>query len=285
MKTHTPSIFEYNDFRTYLDDFQKARFEIDKTFTRSALCRKLGIAKTRSYYGDVVAGKFVSSAYVGRFIKVLELNKEEAQFFRVLVKFNQADEPDEHELYFEQLIALNRTPKRILDPKVHIFYKVWYHSIIRTILDIYDFNGSNYASLARKVVPSVTVKQAKESIALLEELELIKQNGEGFYKPTDKAITTNDFVRDELIKQYQVQCLEMAKKTLIKKVKPPHEISTNVISISEVGFKRLQKRLGQFKAEVRSLVNKDENPADRVYQLNIQLFPSSKINSNGKHSG
>jgi uncharacterized protein (TIGR02147 family) len=101
-------------------------------------------------------------------------------------------------------------------------------------------------------------------------------------------LATPDYAKDELFKQYQIQCLELAKKAVIRRHDQPRDISTNTISISARGYERLQKRLHQFRAEVRSLVNKDEHPADRVYQLDIQLFPNSTIsnekrNGNGSH--
>jgi hypothetical protein len=35
-------------------------------------------------------------------------------------------------------------------------------------------------------------------------------------------------------------------------------------------------------SEITSLVHKDENPADRVYQLTMQLIPNSKIQKKDK---
>ena len=123
MKTNAQNIFEYNNFRKFLSDYLEQRARQDKSFNKSNLCRMLGIPNSRSYVKDVINGKKVSSMYVERFIRVLELDHDEAQFFRVLVKLDQAENADEHELYFSQIISLNRTPKRVLDKKVYAFYK------------------------------------------------------------------------------------------------------------------------------------------------------------------
>lgn len=277
METPTlPSIYEYNDFREFLRDYQQARHAVDPGFSKSTLCRRIGLPHSRSYFNDVLSGRKVTPAYIERFIPVLELDGDQAKFFRVLVKFNQADEPAERELYFAQLISLNKTPKKLVGRELYRYYGEWYHSAIRAILDIHEFRD-DYAALARSIVPPITVKQTRSSITLLKSLGLIKQDEKGCYRPTDKAVATPEYVKDELLKQYQIQCLEMAKKALIRPCKEPRDISTNMISISAEGYKRLQKRLQQFRAEVRSLVNKDEHPADRIYQLDIQLFPNSKV--------
>ncbi len=235
---------------------------------------RMGLLNSRSYFNDVLKGKKVTPQFVERFIPILELDSEEAEFFRVLVKFNQADTLHDRELYFRQLISLNKTPKAIVDLSAYEFYRRWYHIAIRTLLDTYDFSD-NYPDLAKKLIPPITVKQAKESIALLEKLSLIKKNEDGFFKPTQKALATADYVKDELIRQYQLQCIELAEKAVFREDADPQDIYTNTISISQQGLKRLQLLLKRFKSEVCSLVNKDEHPADQVYQLNVQLFAKS----------
>jgi uncharacterized protein (TIGR02147 family) len=275
MATQEPNIYEYNDFRKYLADFQAYHYPRDKSYSKSSLSKLLGLPNTRSFFGDVIKGKKVSPLFIDRFIQVLKLVKDQAQFFRVLVLFNQAENYDERELYFNQLISLNRTPKRVLEKNIYIYYKNWYHGVVRALLHIYDFKG-DYEWLAKKVFPPIGAKQVRESIALLGRLNLIAKDVNGFFKPTEKSIATRDGVRDELIKHYQLSCLEMAKNTLLKNRSMPQSISTNVISISSEGRKRLEKKIHQFRAEVRSLVNKDAQPAEQVFQLDIMLFPNSR---------
>jgi uncharacterized protein (TIGR02147 family) len=275
MKNPGPNIYNYNDFRKFLADFQAFHYTSDKTYSKSSLSKLLGLPNTRSYFNDVLKKKKVSSVFIDRFIKVLKLKKDEAQFFRILVMFNQAETVDEREIYFNQLIALNRTPKRVMEKSLYGYYQNWYNGVIRALLHIYDFKN-DYTGLAKKVFPPISAKQARESIALLAKLNLIAEHKNGCYKPTEKSITTADGVKDELIKHYQLSSLEMGKTALLKNTSLPQSISTNVISISPEGLKRLEKKIRQFRAEVRSLVHKDESSADRVFQLAIMLFPNSR---------
>jgi uncharacterized protein (TIGR02147 family) len=79
-----------------------------------------------------------------------------------------------------------------------------------------------------------------------------------------------------MIKQCQLQCLELAKKALVKHNKKSQNVSTNIISISENRYRRIEKKLQRFKSEIHSIVRKDEDPADRICQLDIMLFPNSQ---------
>lgn len=281
MKTKQPNIFEYNNFRKYLEDYQKARFTLDNSFSKSYICRKLGLPNTRSFFNNVVNGQKITKTFVDRFIKLIDLTKEEAQFFTVLVKFNQAEDSDERELYFDQLIALNKTPKMIIVKESFAYYKNWHNSAIRAVLNIYDFDG-NYKKLAKMIYPPITEKKARESITLLLKLGFIAKNEQGYYRPTTKSIATADYVQDEIIKQYQLNCLELAKNAIIKNNSLPQDVSTSMIYVSKDGYKRIQNKLKKFRSEIRSIAHKDEQQADRVYQLDIQLFPNSQQAGNGK---
>lgn len=275
MKEKLPNIYNYNNFRKYLADYQKARYSYNKSFTKSNICKLLGQPNTRSYFNNIINGKIVSSVFAERFINLLCLNNDEAQFFRVLVKFNQADNPNEKELYFEQLISLNKTPSKTLNLEIFEYYKNWYNSAIRAILNIYTFSG-NYNELAKKVFPNITVKQAKESIQLLTKLKLIAKKDDGTYKLTENSISAPEYIRNDLIAHYQMKSLDLAKASIALNHSLPQTMATNTISISEEGYKRLEKKIHRFRSEVRSLVHKDEKEPDRVYQMAIQLFPNSK---------
>jgi len=185
---------------------------------------------------------------------------------------NQADNPDEHELYFKQLIALNKTPKRILNRDVFDFFGNWEHSAVRTMLDIVNCK-EDYSQLTCSMELPITKKQIQSSMKLLKKLELVAPDEQGFLKPSDKALTTGEWGNDDLIKQYQSQWLELAKKSVIKQNQLHQKFATNLISISPKGYERLQEKISQFLAEVRSLVNKDEAAADRVCFMSLQLFP------------
>jgi uncharacterized protein (TIGR02147 family) len=276
MNNTLPNIFDYNDFREYLGEYQKVRQKNDPFFTKTEICRRLGIPNTRSYFQDIVENRRpLTAAYVNRFIEVLELNPEQAQFFRCLVNFNQASEPGEREMYFDQLVTLNRTPVRKIDLMASLYYKEWYHSVIRALLEVHDFKD-DHTALARLIHPPITEKQARQSITLLRDLKLIEKNAEGFYKPTDKTIATSHFLKDELVKNYQIRCLHLAQRAIVQNTKKPQSITTRTISVSEEGYKRIEKRIQKFSSEIRSLVHKDERVPDRVYHLDIVLFPVSR---------
>jgi len=277
MNSQLPVIYKYLSSREYLKDYYRLRKEYDPGFSHSYICYRLGQRNSKSYFANVLAGiKPVTQEFINRFIELLELNADEAKYFRALVNYSQTYNPREKEYYFEQMLQRNTANSRLLTANEYAFYKEWHHSVIRALLDIHDFSG-DYKKLAALVVPPITPAQARKSIVLLEKLNLIKKNERGIFKPTDKTIKTEDYVNDELIKHFQLHFLEVAKTTLLDNSDQPKDFSTNSLSISEEGLKKIQARLQKFREEIRALVHNDVEPADRVYQLDIQLFPNSRL--------
>lgn len=238
----------------------------------------MGLPNSRSYFQDVLNGKFVSPLKVPLLIKIFDLDKEEAQFIRALINYNQSvDDPEERELLFEQLISLNRTPKTVIASASYAYYKEWHHCVVRAILNIVDFekNGS-YTKLAKKIFPPLTESQAKQSVNLLLSLDLIKENEKGFLKPTSKVITTGAYAKDEVFKMHQYKSLEIACEAILKNQKQPQRVITKMMSFSEEGYARVLKKIEDVSAEINAIVHKDEKPADRIYQLNMVFFPHSQ---------
>jgi len=270
-----PLVYGYTDFRKFLTDWLEARQRLDRKFNRSEVHRRLGLPNTRSYLSDILAGKDVSPTFLERFVVVLELAADEARFFRVLVRFNQATSPEERELAFDQLVALNRTPRAILDPRHYRYYRHWWNGAVRAMLSIHDI-GDEYRKLSNLVQPPITEAQARESLVLLAELELVAKNDKGFWKPTTHTLSTGEGARGELVRQLQVQQLGLVQNAAIRPGPAGQVVATNTISVSEKGLEMIRKRLERFRSEVRSIVHKDENPATRVHLVSLAIVPVSR---------
>jgi uncharacterized protein (TIGR02147 family) len=276
MRTELPVIFEYIDFRKYLQEYYSKRKSQDPAFSHSYICHRLGQANSKSYFNNVIKGRApITPTFVDRFIGLLELKPDEAKYFRALVNYNQTMSPHEKEFFFDQLVRLNSTPRKVVDKSAYEYYKEWHHTAIRALLDIMDFKD-DYKALASRIYPAITLKQARDSINLLKRTGMITRNSRGYWKPTDKVVVSGDFIKDALVKQFQMKCLEHGKTVLASGTDLGQRTITLTISLSEEARARITQRMEQFKSEIRSIVHKDEKPASRVFHLNLNLFPMSK---------
>lgn len=269
------SIYEYIDFREYLREYQQRRQASERKFTKAYLCRLLGLPNTRSYFVNVLKDKEVSPEFAERFVRALSLDEDEAQYFRTLVQFNQSRNARSRELLFDQLIVLNKSPRALIPPTAYRFYREWHHSAIRALLDVVDV-GDDPAVLAGRLRPPVEEARIRESLALLRDLDFIRKDADGFWKPTDKCITAGAYIQDQLVKQYQLQCFELGKSALLDQGGAKRNFSTVTLSMTRETRDAVEKRIRMLKSQVAALVNGDKGKAECVYQLNIQFFPQAE---------
>jgi len=274
-----PDIFDYSDFRAYLNDLFNFMNNEDPKFNKAHVCKELGLENSRSYFQDIINGKFLSPVKVPLMVNVFGLNKGESKYFRILVNYNQAfDEPDERELYFEQLLTLKRASGREVDTSEYEYYTKWYHAVIRATLDIIDATVSDTVLIRKQLIPEITAKEIRDSLALLAKLNLIYTDSNGFLKPSDTIIRTPQYCRDEAIIRYQMQVLEQAQHVF-----PVNHRSglnkrtiTKMLTFSAEGNKRLESAIDRFSNEINTIVSEDTDQPDRIYQMLISLFPYSK---------
>lgn len=278
MKSTQPDvdIFAYPDFRLYLSDYMRIRSGRDPSFTQAFICRKLGLPNSRSFFGDVIRGtKPLTPAKTEALLDVLELKGDVARYFRALVLYNQASLVSEKEFHLEQLIALNRSPVANLDKGAFAYYGDWRHSVVRALLDIVDVD-TDPSPLALMSFPPIPLPAIRRSLALLKKLGLVQKNEAGYWKPAEKLIHSGHHLQDEILRRYQAACLDQAKAAILVPSGAASNISTETLSLSGTAYRRIVEKLQRFKSEVRSIVHKDGEKADRIYQLNIQLFTHSK---------
>lgn len=267
-----PTVYEYNNFRKYLSDWYDASKSLDRSLSKSEVSRRLGLPNTRSYFTDVLGGKPVTELFLDRFVILLALGDDEARFFRTLVRFNQAATPEERELTFDQLVAMNRTPKRILDPREYRYYRHWWNGAIRALLAVED-HADDWGGIASRMVPAVTARQAKEAVELMESLGMVAKDSRGFWKPRETNISTGEGSRHELVLQLQMQQLELARRAVMTDYDQAKETATNTLHVSDAALERIRKRFSRFRSEVRAIAHKDASPPSRVYCLCMSLFP------------
>ncbi len=276
MSSKFANIFEYIDYRKFLKNYQETRRNTEKRFTRAQFTKAIGLPNTRSFMNDVISGrKNLTESFIERIIRVIEFSEEESRFFRVLVKYNQAS-VENKELYFDQLISLNQTPKRVLDQNAYAYYKEWFNPVIRSLLGIVDFDGTDYAVLTKKIHPSISIRQAKKSVALMLKLKLIKPDKNGCLRPCEKVLTTGPAMQNALVMANQKKVLDIAKDAIFTETPMPKRVITKWVTVSDKAYETINRKLTTYSAELNSIIHKDEEPADRLYQVNLMCIPFSK---------
>ncbi|MGL1903118.1 MAG: TIGR02147 family protein [Fibrobacterales bacterium] len=268
------SIFNYLDYQEYLKDIFEIMRKNEPGFTLKLVNHEIN-ATSSGFISNVMAGrKNLTHAQVPKISKLLKHTKNEKRYFEALVYFTRAKNSDDKKHYFNTMVSLQKLKLKKIDTQCLSLFSEWYYVCIRNILKVYKFNG-NYKALAKKVTPTITESEARKSIELLLELGFIKKGGHLGFTLVDPVITTGDEVKSFFLKQYHKAMLNNAQEALDSISAKERDMSVVSLTLSEETYKKVKSEVQQLRKTIMKLTEEDKKP-DRVYTLNMQLFPTSQ---------
>ena len=271
MNEERPNVFAYFDARRYLRDAQQAMKARKRQFTLEHLGKLVGL-KSKGHVSLIFQGrKNIPEEKIGLFSRALELEGRESTFFGHLVRFTQAASHRERKLHLDRMVAAMRVADRKLVPTQYDLCRRWYHPVVHELLRILEIKDE-WEVLATALRPAISPEEAKESVELLREIGLAKQDAKGIWKPTDTVITFGEGWKSVAVREFQRHAIGMAEGALEEVPPEQRDISNLTLSIGPDSFKELQERLAQFRKEALTLARQDRSP-DRVCILNLSLFP------------
>lgn len=267
-------IFEYLDYRSFLRDYYEERKKENHLFSYRVFADRAGF-KSKSFLVHIMEGKAnLSNASIASLATALKFNKSESRYFERLVAFNQETDPQRKERCLRELGECSAGVRaRTLLENEYDFYTQWYHSTIRELVTMIDFNN-DYTRLARMIRPAITPAQARKSVALLLKLGLITHS-ENRYLQTNTLITTGDEVTSTAVSNFHLQNLEIARKAQIEISQNQRDISCIVGSMSTQCFSNIKTEMQQFRKRIMEMIRSDPQKAEQVYHINFQIFPTS----------
>lgn len=267
------NIFEYYDYRKYLRDIYEEMHTNDAKFSYRYIQDKTGIDP--GFLVKVFNGqKNVSENSIPKFIKLLKLNKRQADYFTNLVFYGRAKSDIQIKTYFEKLLSFKEPGYRKVDADAYEFYSKWYYTALRELIGITTFTG-DFEELAGMLVPPIRPADAKKGIEFLERIGFIAKDEQGKYHQTDRFLTTGEECRAIAVRTFQKETILLAHDALERIPKEMRDISTITATLSPESFAILKEKIANFRREVLKIANEEEN-ATGVYHINFQLFPISK---------
>ena len=275
-KKATRKVFEYLDYREFLKDYYNSKKEANPAFSLRVFSDKIGF-KAKDFISRVMSGsKNLSNQSISKVAAGLRLGKHETEFFTGLVKFNQAETTEDRNTAFEEMQAALKVARfaekqHVLGHAQYMVYSHWRHLTVRSLIGMFGFNG-DYEALAKQVRPHITAEEAKKSVQLLEECELIKKDKSGKYVLTENSITTGDRTSKLALRGYHQHCLKLAADSIDRDPPGSRHISGLTLGISQEGYERIVERINAFRKEIALIAEEDQN-SDKVFQLEFAMFP------------
>lgn len=274
-------IFEYTDYREYLQDLIRNKKEKLGSYSIRLLSMKAGI-KSPGFLSMVLNNKRnITTELAERIADALGLSKKERQYFLLMVEYTHTKRIDSKHEILQQMLTLSRSsPVRNLLPEQFEFYDKWYYSVMRELIEVIDVTDSNADQIAEYFDPVLKTREVRQALDILTKLKLIHRNDEGKYKRNDTLISCGDGVRSVVIPKYQSEMMGLADAALKRLPREQRDYSTVTLSINYNAFVKIKESCNRFRKEILDIASKVDAP-DRIVQVNIQCFPVSKVVQEG----
>jgi uncharacterized protein (TIGR02147 family) len=268
-------VFQFLDAREFLRQACEAEKRVNKGFSHRYIAKAMG-AGSSSFFKDVLNGRApLNPARAAKFARLFCLSAKETEYFANLVLYTQADDPEEKDYLLQKLSGGAGPGKQaVLAAFQSEYLKRWHYAAIRELLAITDFR-SDYGAIAAMLDPPITPVEARDAVQLLLRLKLIRKNAQGGFEKADKVVVTGGGGDPKNARPGILENMNLARRALDLHAPAIRPFSYLTLSVSKDSLKYIQDQIRALRDDILDRVSRD-TAVDRLYQMNIQLFPISK---------
>lgn len=277
-----PALAAYSDFRLYLKDFyEHKRRETSGSIRPYSYATFSAGADIRSpnYLKMIIEGqRNLSPDMVKKFAKALGLNKDETEEFAALVEYCQATDPLDRNQHLKLLSAL-RAQRQVKsgEIKAEALEKVpnWITWVLYALADQGDATF-DYDRLYEILKGRAQRDDIRKSLGrLVQSGDLVIDPMTGEINKGRELMSNSEDVPVALIRKLQSELIYMALEALFQENINDREFGSMTVALTEPEFEQLKFELRQFRKRWFKdvAVKRKEAKGDRVFQMNIQLFP------------
>lgn len=276
-----PTLAEYTDFRKYLKDvydFRRANESTGLRFYSYSTFSAAADIKSPNYLKLIIEGRRnLSEDMITRFARALRLTRPEADEFRALVRYGQANTPVERNHFLKELADL-RAQRAFESGNINqaAWGKVpgWIGWVLYAMADQanVDFDPLVLQQLFRA---KAGVEDIRKSLAKLTESGELARDERGQITKARDLIESPQDLPVPLIRKLQAELIYLGIESLFRDSPKDREFGAMTVAMTEEEFNQVRFELRQLRKRLQRdiLTQRKTTKGDRVYQLNVQLFP------------
>jgi uncharacterized protein (TIGR02147 family) len=269
-------LYEYTSYREYLHDYFEENKKNVKHFSHQFFASKAGIKSTGFVLHVIKGERNLTKEVLLKISRALGFDAVHTEYFEDLVAFDQAKTPSDKEHFFKRLIKKRSTAKvHSLDDQQYKLYSEWYHAILRELVPMIK-GVPDEKLIAKSLMPSITPAQVRKSLRLQTELGILRKKPNGEYEQTEQFIESGGPVRNLALVNYQKEMLRQTLEAWDRFKSPEIMMNTIHFTMSEERMEKVKEEVRKFKKTLFDILATDPKAPERVYHMNLNLFPVTK---------
>lgn len=276
--TSVPSVFNYQEYRTYLNDFYLAKKSHDPRYSFAIFSKAAGLSSP-NYLKLVKDGqRNLTLRNIRKFAKGLSLQGLEGEYFEYLVSYNQSTSVEDRIFYHGKLSAIRdrRTSGRKssdIDRNVFSHFATF---MIREMIDLESFQDDP-AWIQKRLGIFLTLKEIREIINVLIKAQLLTRNQKGELIQAERIVQIARDKADPQVAKFHQELLSSCTQHLAKISFEERDMNAWSATLQASDFKPMMKEVTQALSEiVRKYARGRNEGATVVVQLNSQFMKLTK---------
>lgn len=277
-----PELSRFVDYRKYLAAFFEYKVGESKKGVRSYSYSDFSAAadiKSPNYLKLIIEGKRNLSHDMGkRFSRALKHNRSQTKEFSLLVEYCQEKDPLQRTRRLKDLSeyrAKRAIKEGQIDQQTWDQVSSWLVWVIYAMADQKGvvFTPAGICQLLRGQVNEAQVQQALNKLVASGDIEIDPETHIG--KRTSLTMSGLDQVPPELIRKIQSELIYLGLESLHKYTAQEREVSGFTLAMTEKEYEWVRFELRKLRKQIQKEISmkREQNPGERVYQVNMQLFP------------
>lgn len=275
-----PNVFDYADFRAYLSEWFRERKQVRPRLSHRGFALKVG-SKDPSLLLNVITGRRgLTPERTEAFVEALGLEGDEAEYFRLLVRFGQAEDAAERDRAWAAIAVLrSRVQAPEIDSSRFLYASNRIYPAVQSLAECEGFRPEP-GWIARTLRPAVSESEAAEALELLLRLGFLARVGDRVV-PAQPVMHTPPTVADLGGYGYHRQNHKRAGEVLEQLWDPRSGVAEETaflgitLAVPESKLGDLRRLLWEAQLHVMHECE-SWTERDRVVQVSIQMFPVSE---------
>jgi len=268
-----PTVYDYLELLSYLQDYYKFRKSHDKNFSYESWAGELEL-NSRSFLRLIVSGKKKASArFIEAFSRLNFMTKNEENYFLYLVKYSQAANSKDRQLYSHKMMGIlkHEYEAQIVTEKADYISD----PLLPRLLSLLSFTDLRATAVKCARLLKTDMSQIEEALKKLESMKLAEQtdiDGNTIWIALSDAFHVPD-------NQGSFNLMKFHEKSLMEAIEAfhqPHQLrryKSLFIPLNEASLEKFNMALENFISEQLLLNNSKNCLGTYLYQVNFNFHP------------
>ncbi|MDC0980448.1 TIGR02147 family protein [Bdellovibrionales bacterium] len=276
-----PAIGLYTDFRIYLREFFEYKKRSQSTRVRAYSYAAFSAAadiKSPNYLKLIIDGqRNLSDEMINKFSKAMAHSKSEMIEFKALVHYGQAKDPLERNQNLRILADLrvkHKLKSGEIDADIWDSVPSWVGWVIKALI---DQKGVSFKEedIRETLKGRASTDEIRRTLSkFISDGDLVQNYADGTLEKGQQSAPAGA-IPVELVRKLQAELIYLGLESLAQDNPADREFGTFTMALTEKEFDSLKFEIRQLRRRwyKEFALARETTKGDRVFQLNIQLFP------------